>query len=184
MAEEAYKMGTLGSRLVAGGVNPMRNIRIEKITLNIGCGSTLNPENARAILENLAERKAVITKSRKRSTFGVPKNKPIGCKVTIRKDAESFLKRLLEAKENRLKSGNFDSSGNFSFGIKEYIDVPDTEYDPKIGMVGFDVAVTLERPGYRVKRKSLFRKIGKGHLITQEDAMGFVRENFNVEIEG
>lgn len=164
-------------------MNPMKKVRIEKVTLNVGCGTTLNPENAKKILETISERKAVITMSKKRSTFNVPKDKPIGCKVTIRKDADAVLKKLLEAKDNRLKGSNFDSTGNFSFGIKEYIDVPGTDYEPKIGIIGFDVAVTLERPGYRVKRKSLSRKIGKAHAIKKEEAMDFMRENFGVEIE-
>lgn len=164
-------------------MNPMKKIRIEKITLNIGCGSTMNPENAKIILEMITEKKAVITHSKKRSTFGVPKNKPIGCKVTLRKDVENMLKRLLEAKENMLRKTSFDSTGNFSFGIKEYIDVPGTDYEPKIGMIGFDVAVTLERPGYRVKRRELPKKLGKSHMIKKEEAMDFVAERFNVKIE-
>ncbi len=160
----------------------MKKIRIEKITLNVGCGTTLSPENAKKILESITEKKAVITHSKKRSTFGVPKDKPIGCKVTIREDAENVLKRLLEAKENMLRQNSFDSSGNFSFGIKEYIDIPGADYDPKIGIIGFDVAVTLERPGYRVKRRKLPKRLGKAHLITKDEAMNFMTERFNVQI--
>lgn len=164
-------------------MNPMRAIRIEKVTLNIGCGTSLSPESARSILERISEKKSVITHSRKRSTFGVPKNKPIGCKVTVRKGAESLLRKLLEAKENTLKKNSFDSGGNFSFGIKEYIDVPGADYDPKIGIIGFDVAVTLERPGYRVKKKRPARKLGKNHMITQQEAVEFIRDRFGTEIE-
>lgn len=161
----------------------MRKLRIEKITLNVGCGAAMKPENAKTILEQISGKKAVITLSRKRSTFGVPKNKPIGCKVTVRDNAVEFLKRLLEARENRLKPGSFDSGGNFSFGIKEYIDVPGMDYEPKIGIIGFDVAVTVERRGFRVKRKSLPGRIGKGHMIKKEESMDFMRENFNTVIE-
>jgi large subunit ribosomal protein L5 len=161
----------------------MKQIKIEKITLNIGCGTKTNIEHAMKILESLSKRKAIITKTRKRTTFNVPKNKPIGCKVTIRQEVESFLKTLLEAKENKLSLRSFDSTGNFSFGIKEYIDVPGMEYEPKIGIMGLDVCVTLERPGYRVKRKRLGSKIGKNHLITKEDAIDFVREKFGVVVE-
>lgn len=164
-------------------MNPMKTIRIEKITLNVGCGSSLNPESAKKILEMISGMTAVITKSKKRSTFGVPKNKPIGSKVTIRKDLGAFMKKLLEAKESRLKETNFDSTGNLSFGIKEYIDFPGADYDPKIGIIGFDVAVTLERRGYRVKRKSLPGKVGKTHAISKEDAVDFIRESFNATIE-
>ncbi len=161
----------------------MRQIRIEKITLNIGCGTKTNIENAKKILEQLSRSKVIITKTKKRTTFNVPKNKPIGCKVTIRKEVEQFLRPLLEAKENKLSSRSFDNTGNFSFGIKEYIDVPGMEYDPKIGILGMDVCVTLERPGYRVKRMRLPASIGKNHLITKLEAVDFVKEKFGVVVE-
>lgn len=161
----------------------MKDIRIEKITLNIGCGVKTPIETARAVLQNVSGGKVIVTNTKKRTTFNVPKNKPIGCKITIRKSTESFLKRLLEAKENRLKMSNFDNTGNFSFGVKEYIDVPSMDYDPKLGVLGFDVCVTLERPGYRVKRKRLANKIGRSHLIKREDAIEFAKQRLGVEIE-
>lgn len=159
-----------------------KEIRIEKIVLNIGCGIKVPVENASVILEKISGRKAVITKTKKRSTFGVPKNKPIGCKVTIRGDDE-MLKRLLEAKDYKLSVKNFDINGNFSFGIREYIDIPGIDYDPKIGIIGLDVCVSLERQGYAVKRKRIAKKVGKKHLITKDEAMNFVKEKFNVVIE-
>jgi len=161
----------------------MRNLRIEKVTLNMGCGVNTPIDQAKKIMEMISERKIVVTKTRTRTTFNVPKNKPIGCKVTIRKDAEVFLKRMLEAKDNKLSERNFDSTGNFAFGVKEYIDVPGAQYDPKLRMLGFDVCVTLERPGYRVKRKKLSRKLGKSHVIKKEDAVNFVKERFGVKME-
>src|SRR3989338_10600357 len=161
----------------------MRDIKIEKITLNIGCGTKTPIDTATTILKNVSGGKVVITKTKKRSTFNVPKNKEIGCKITLRKNTTPFLKRLLEAKENKLRMSNFDRTGNFSFGIKEYIDVPGMEYDPKLGAIGFDVCVTLERPGYSVKRKMLSTKIGKKHAITKEDAIEFMKSKFHVKIE-
>ena len=161
----------------------MRQVKIEKITLNIGCGTTTNVEHAKKILEAFSRRTVVITKTRKRTTFNVPKNKPIGCKVTIREETGKILKVLLEAKENKLAAHSFDNTGNFSFGIKEYIDIPGMEYEPKIGILGMDVCVTLARPGFRIKRKRLGGKIGKNHLIRKQDAMDFVKQNFGVAVE-
>lgn len=161
----------------------MREIRIEKVTLNIGCGTKLPVETAQKILEKISERKVVITHSKRRSTFNVPKNKPIGAKVTVRSGAEKLLQRLLEAKERRLSQKNFDDTGNFSFGIPEYIDVPNVEYDPRIGIVGFDVCVTLERAGYRIKRKKLAKHVGKAHRITKEETLDFAREKLGVVVE-
>jgi len=91
---------------------------------------------------------------------------------------------LFEAVNRKLKSASFTSYGNFSFGIKEYIDIPGMSYDPSIGILGMDVAVNLGRPGYRVKyRKRRSSKIGKNHLITKEEAIEFIRNKFNVVIE-
>ncbi len=165
-------------------MNPMRKIRIEKITLNIGCGEAGEKlENAKKILEILTNKKVVITRTHKRTTFGTAKGRPIGCKVTLRgKDAEDFLKKALEAVDKTLPKTVFDSQGNFSFGIKEYIDIPGTRYDPDIGMFGLDVCVTLERPGYRVKRKKLSHKIGKKHRIKPEEAMEWLANTYGVKI--
>ena len=160
----------------------MRDIKVEKIVLNVGCGTTLNIEHAKTILEKVTGAKAVITKTKRRSTFGVPKNKEIGCKVTIRKNTAELLKRLFEAKENNIKKDSFDSTGNLSFGIKEYIEVPGMDYEPQIGIVGFDVSVSLERPGYSIKKRKIKSKIGKKHLITKEDAIEFIKKEFGVNL--
>ncbi len=161
----------------------MKNIRVEKITLNVGCGIKMPIENARTVLKDFSGGKVVVTKTHKRSTFNVPKNKEIGCKITLRRDTDKFLKRLFEAKENKLTEKNFDNTGNFAFGIKEYIDVPGMQYDPKLGAVGFDVCVTLERPGYSVKRKMLSKKIGKKHVIQKDEAIDFVKKHFGIVVE-
>ena len=155
----------------------MRKIEIGGLTLNIGVGEPGERlENAKAILERLTERKPVLCKTKKRTTFGVAKGRSIGVKVTIRKkDSIELLKRLLKAKENKLSKKCF-SGRTFSFGINEYIDIPNMEYDPKIGILGMDVCVTLKRPGFN------YRRIGKKHKITSEDAINFVKENFDIEI--
>jgi len=163
-------------------MNKMREIRIEKIVLNIGCGTTAKIDDAKHILEKISNKKAVITKTRRRTTFNVPKDNAIGCKVTIRDGKEEMLRKLLSAKDNVLSETSFDSTGNFSFGIKEYIDIPGVEYEPKIGMLGFDVCVALERPGYRMKRKKISFRIGKKHAIKKDDAVKFMKEKLNIKI--
>jgi len=165
-------------------MNPMRKIRIEKITINIGCGEAgENLEKAKTLLENLTNKKIVITKTHKRTTFGTAGGRPIGCKVTLRgNDAEEFLKKAFDAIDNKLSKVVFDVQGNFSFGIKEHIDISGVRYDPEIGIFGMDVCVTLERPGFRIKRKKLSSKIGKKHLIKPEEAMEWVAKNYGVEI--
>ena len=164
-------------------LNPMREIRIEKITLNIGCGSTKDPKQAKLLLEQITGQKAVITRTHKRTTFGMSKGREIGAKVTIRRNCEALLRRLLEAVDNKLKTSQFDEHGNFAFGIPEYILIPGMKYNPDIELFGLDVCVTLERPGYRVKRRSKRKtSVGKRHLITKQEAIEWVKKKFNVQI--
>jgi len=164
-------------------MNPMQNIRIEKITLNIGCGEVGEKlDKAKKLLEVLTAKKVVITSTHKRTTFGTAKGRPIGCKVTLRgKNAEEFFKKALDAVDFKLSKSVFDKQGSFSFGIKEHISIPGVRYDPDIGIFGMDVCVSLERPGFRVKRKKIWKKIGKKHLIKPEEAMDWVVKNYKVE---
>ena len=162
----------------------MRNIRIEKITLNIGCGESGEKlDKAKKLLGILTGKKIVVTSTHKRTSFGMAKGRPIGCKVTMRnKDAEEFLKKAFDAVDFKLSKDVFDRQGSFSFGIKEHIDIPGVRYDPEIGIFGMDVAVTLERAGFNVKRKKLSHSIGKKHLINPEEAMEWVVNNYKVDV--
>ena len=163
----------------------MKEIMIEKVTLNIGTGEP-GPklDHSKQLIEAISGKKSVKTKSKRRSTFGVAKGRDIGVKVTLRGNgAKELLKRLLQAATNELKASCFDSTGNFSFGIPEYIDIPGVDYYPEIGIMGFDVSVTLERPGYRVKRRRYkTQQVGKRQRITREDAMGWVKKEFGVSV--
>lgn len=166
--------------------NPMRAIRLEKVTLNIGAGeSGPKLEKAKTVLERIAGTPAVVTITHKRSTFGVAKHRPIGAKVTLRgPPADALLRRLLQAVEGRLKPSQFDSQGNFSFGVAEYINIPGVKYDPEIGILGLDVCVTLSRPGYRVQRRRLRpARVGKRHRISAEDARAFISATYGAKLE-
>lgn len=166
-------------------MNPMRDIRIAKVTLNIGCGEAGEKlDKAKKLLNILTGKTVVLTATDKRTTFGVPKGRSIGCKITLRgQDATAFLKKALEGAENRLSEKSFDKQGNFSFGVKEHIDLPGVRYDPEIGIYGMDVCVTLERRGYRVSRKKLPSKIGKTHIITPDEAREWAVKTFGVKME-
>lgn len=164
----------------------MRKIKLEKVTLNIGTGeSGQKLEKAKKLMEKLTNKKIVITKTHNRTTFGMAKGRPIGVKITLRKqDAAKFLKAAFHAVRNTLKAGNFDSTGNFSFGVDEYINMPIIKYDPEIGIMGLDVTVTLQRPGYRIKqRMNRPKKVGKKHTIKKEEAMEFVKKEWGIKIE-
>lgn len=166
-------------------MNPMLNISIDKVTLNMGAGGPGEKlEKSKKLLEKVSGEKTVITKAHKRSTFGITKGRHIGVKAIMRgKKAEELLKRVLEASDNKIKASQFDDHGNFSIGVHEYIDVPGIKYDPSIGIMGFDFTVTLKRAGYRVsKRRIRSAKIGKNHLITREQAIEWVKETMRTEV--
>jgi len=167
-------------------MNIMQQPRIEKLTLNIGAGKDQTKlEKGVTVLKLITGIDPVKTVTLKRiPTWGLRPGLPIGCKITIRKQkAVEILKRLLEAKENKLKETHFDNAGNISFGITEHIDIPGINYDPKIGVMGLQACLTLEKPGYRVKRRKIEQKaIPKNHHISKEEAMTFMKKNFNVKI--
>lgn len=164
----------------------MRTIKIEKVTLNIGTGEPGDKlEKARKLLNTITGMKSVPTVTSKRiPTWKIRPGLQIGCKVTVRgKKAKELLKQLLQGMENRLDENKFDEQGNLSFGIKEYLDVPGLKYDAEVGVIGFDVAVTLQRAGFRIKRRKLKRKkIPKRHIISKGDAIEFMKKEFKIEV--
>lgn len=168
--------------------NTLRNIRIEKVTLNIGAGkNTALLEKGFKLLKNISGGNPVKTITQKRiPAWGLRPGLPIGCKITLRKSAANeILARLLQAKAFTLKESQFDDNGNVAFGIHEYIDIPTVKYDPEIGIIGLEVCVTLERPGFRIKRRTIKTKsIPSRHRITKRDAMEFMKNQFKVKTGG
>jgi large subunit ribosomal protein L5 len=165
-------------------INTMQKIKIGKLTLNIGAGKNEDLlKKGLTLLQKLSPLSPVKTITNKRIPgWGLRPGLAIGCKVTIRDGALELLKRLLVAKDNQLQGSCFDNNGNFSFGIAEYIDIEGLEYDPDLKIIGLEVAVTLERPGYRIKKRKIFpKKIGKNHTINKEEAIIFV-ESLGVEV--
>ena len=167
-------------------MNVMKNIRIEKVTLNIGAGKDQTRlEKGLALLNVIGNAIPVKTITNKRiQEWGLRPGLPIGCKITLRKDkAIKILPRLFDAVENQLREKQFDDNGNIAFGIDEYIGIPGVKYDPKIGIMGLEVCVTLERSGYRIKRRRLLkRKIPIKHRISKQEAIEFIANKFNIKV--
>ena len=163
--------------------NPMRKIKIEKIVLNVG-GIGENLEKGVKLLEMLTGKKPAKMKSTKRiPSFEIRPGLEVGAVVTLRKNNEEFLRKVLAAIDNVLKKRQI-SENNFSFGIKEYIEIPGAEYRREIGIIGFDITVVFKRAGKRTALKKIKRgKIPKKQIITKEEIIKFMEDNFQTSFE-
>ena len=167
-------------------MNPMQEIKVEKVTLNVGAGKDSKLlEKGMSVIQSLTGTAPVKTITQKRIPgWGLRPGLPIGCKLTLRgEQAQKLIPRLLVAKDKQLGTKNFDEAGNISFGIPEYIDIEGAEYDPKIGIIGLQACITLSRPGYRVKNRKIRPQKIKKQRIKKEDAMAFMKDTFKIKVE-
>jgi len=166
--------------------NLMKKISLAKVVLNMGVGKSGEPiEIGKKTLVQITGKKPNARNAKKsQRDWGVRKGEPIGVAVTVRgNDATELLKRLIVAKDNQIMERAIDNEGNLSFGLKEYIDIPEIKYDPEIGILGLEVSVSLTRPGFIIKLRSRRKtKIGKNHRITKNDTIKFLTEKFGVKI--
>ena len=167
--------------------NVMRDLRISKISVNIGVGEAGEKlVKAQKVLEMVTGQKSVQTLSKTvNRDLGIREGMPLGCKVTLRgENAEKFLARALSIRENRVYEYSFDKEGNMSFGISDYTDFDSMKYDPEIGIFGMDVNVVIRRKGgERVERRALLRKsIPKEHRVGRDEAIQFMKDKYNVQV--
>lgn len=160
--------------------NVMRGIRIGKVVINAAVGKSGEPiEKAKKVLEEITGQVPAVRIAKKTiRDFGIHKGEPIAVIVTLRKEkALQVLKRLLAAKGNKIKGSSFDDYGNVSFGIREHIDIPGVKYRPELGIIGMDVCISLERPGYRVARRKIMPcNIGKEQRVNKQEAIEFFKD--------
>ncbi|MEM2087841.1 MAG: 50S ribosomal protein L5 [Thermoproteota archaeon] len=165
--------------------NPMREIRIEKVVVNICPGKPGEPlEKAKQVLNLLTGMKPAERRARKTvKEFGVRRREAIAAIVTLRgRKAEDFLNKAFSAVGRKVKASSFQN-GVFSFGVKEHIQFPGVRYDPKTGVLGMDICVKLYRPGFRVMYRRCRRsRIGKAHMITRDEAINFMKERFSLVV--
>jgi large subunit ribosomal protein L5 len=165
---------------------PMLKPKIEKVVVNISVGKSGEPlEKAVKVLKEITGQTPCRRKAKESvRDFNIRKGESIACIVTLRKEkALDFLNRVLPVIDKKLSGRCFDKQGNFSFGIKEHIELPGVKYDPDVGIFGMDVCVSVIRPGYRVKTRRKGRsKLGAKHVLTPEESMVFAKETLGVEI--
>jgi len=164
----------------------MRDLHVEKVVVNIGVGEAGERlAKAEKVLEMVTKQKPVETLSKTvNRDLGIREGMPLGCKVTLRGDAAvDFVKQALSIREMRVPEYSFDREGNMSFGISDYTDFEGMKYDPEIGIFGMDISVVLRRPGNRITQRALLkRRIPKSHRVGRDEAIQYMKDNFQVQV--
>src|SRR5580765_2494544 len=126
--------------------------RLEKIVVNMGVSASLEKgaiDDAAKDLSQITGRKAVISKSRHDiANFKLRGGQPIGCRVTLRKDAMyEFLDRLVATALPRIRDfrglsiRSFDGRGNYSLGVGDQTIFPEIELDKIKRQQGMDITI-------------------------------------------
>ena len=167
-------------------MNVMRKPEIYRVVLSAGA---TGPEllKAQKLLNVLSGRNAHIIRAgpkRRIPELGVKPDMELGTRVTLRgKDALNLLKRLLGAIDNIVSRSSVQEN-HFSFGIPEYIEIPDMEYIRDIGIRGFNVTVVFERPGVRVKRRKIkSSKLPKRQHVAPGEIIQYMEDTFKTKFE-
>ncbi|MFH0712155.1 MAG: 50S ribosomal protein L5 [archaeon] len=164
------------------GNNVMREIKLEKVILNIG-GVEDKLNRGAILLEKISGKKVVKVKATKRiPSWNVRPGLEVGVKVTLRgDDALEMVKKLLPAIDNILKEKQIQDNC-FSFGIHEYIEIPGAEYIREVGIMGFEVTVVFSRAGKSVEQKKIKRGKMRRSVVTRKEIEDYVVDKFGTEI--
>ena len=94
-------------------MNPMQDLRIQKIVVHMGVGESGEKlSRAEDVLTTITAQKPVKALAKKtQPAFGTRKGSPIGCKVTLRGDAaESFFATSFGIVERQIAASQFDAA--------------------------------------------------------------------------
>ena len=131
--------------------------RMEKIVLNMGVSAALEKsavDDAAKDLTAIAGRKPIITKSRKSiANFKLRQHQPVGCTVTLRRDAMyEFFDRLVATALPRIRDfrgispRKFDGRGNYSIGVSDQTIFPEIDMDKIKRQQGMDFTIVTSAP--------------------------------------
>jgi large subunit ribosomal protein L5 len=132
--------------------NPHQIPRIEKIVVNMGVSASLEKgaiDDAAKDLSLITGRKPAISKSRHSiANFKLREGQPIGCHVTLRRDAMyEFFDRLIATALPRIRdfrglsARSFDGRGNFTLGVGDQTIFPEIELDKIKRQQGMDITI-------------------------------------------
>jgi large subunit ribosomal protein L5 len=132
--------------------NPHQVPRMVKIIVNMGVSASLEKnavEDAAKDLALITGRKPATSKSRHNiANFKLRLGQPIGCRVTLRRDAMyEFFDRLIAAALPRIRdfrglsTRSFDGRGNYTLGIADQTIFPEIELDKIKRQQGMDITI-------------------------------------------
>jgi len=126
--------------------------KMVKIVVNMGVSASSEKgalEDAAKDLSLITGRKPAISKSRHSiAQFKLREGQPIGCRVTLRRDAMyEFFDRLVAAALPRIRDfrglsiRSFDGRGNYSLGVNDQTIFPEIELDKIKRQQGMDITI-------------------------------------------
>ncbi len=142
--------------------NPHQIPHMVKIVVNMGVSASLEKnavEDAAKDLGLITGRKPAISKSRHNiANFKLRLGQPIGCRVTLRKDAMyEFFDRLVSVTLPRIRDfrglspRKFDGRGNYTFGVADQTIFPEIDLDKIKRQQGMDIV--MERWSIGIQRR-------------------------------
>lgn len=132
--------------------NPHQVPRMNKIVVNMGISASLEKgaiDDAAKDLSLITGRKPAISKSRHSiANFKLREGQPIGCHVTLRRDAMyEFFDRLIATALPRIRDfrglspRSFDGRGNYTLGVGDQTIFPEIELDKIKRQQGMDITI-------------------------------------------
>ena len=126
--------------------------RMQKIVVNMGVSASLEKsavDDAAKDLALITGRKAAVSKARHSiANFKLREGQPIGCRVTLRRDAMyEFFDRLIATALPRIRdfrglsTRSFDGRGNYSLGVGDQTIFPEIELDKIKRQQGMDITI-------------------------------------------